>query len=97
MRNKIHPTQNTLEPMPGYDKYSVSVNYWHLDSKKGLLWWVKNLPAMRETWVLSLGLEDPLEKIPGEFCEQRSLVGYSPWVTNSWTQLSVPKHKIISL
>ena len=51
MRNKIHPTQNTLEPMPGYDKYSVSVNYWHLDSKKGLLWWVKNLPAMRETWV----------------------------------------------
>ena len=24
--------------------------------------WVKNLPAMRETWVQSLGLEDPLEK-----------------------------------
>ena len=23
---------------------------------------VKNLPAMRETWVLSLGREDPLEK-----------------------------------
>ena len=23
---------------------------------------VKNLPAMRETWVLSLGCEDPLEK-----------------------------------
>ena len=23
---------------------------------------VKNLPAMWETWVLSLGLEDPLEK-----------------------------------
>ena len=23
---------------------------------------VKNLPAMRETWVRSLGLEDPLEK-----------------------------------
>ena len=23
---------------------------------------VKNLPAMRETWVQSLGLEDPLEK-----------------------------------
>ena len=23
---------------------------------------VKNLPAMRETWVLSLGWEDPLEK-----------------------------------
>ena len=23
---------------------------------------VKNLPAMRETWVLSLGWEDPLDK-----------------------------------
>ena len=36
---------------------------------------VKNLPAMRETWVRSLGWEDPLEKgkattlvfWPGEF------------------------------
>ena len=30
-----------------------------------LPWWlkmVKNLPAMQETWVWSLGLEDPLEK-----------------------------------
>ena len=42
----------------------------------------KNLPAMRETWVLSLGWEDPLEKDrlptpvfwPGEF---HGL--YSPW------------------
>ena len=24
--------------------------------------WIKNLPAMQETWVQSLGLEDPLEK-----------------------------------
>ena len=44
---------------------------------------VKNLPAMQETWIWSLGWEDPLEegmathsiKLPG----QRSLVGYSPW------------------
>ena len=49
---------------------------------------VKNLPAMQETWILSLGLEDPLEKgerattpvfLPGEFHGQRSLAGYSPW------------------
>ena len=48
---------------------------------------VKNLPAMWETQVQSLGWEDPLEKkwqptpvfLPGEFHEQRSLVGYSPW------------------
>ena len=43
---------------------------------------VKNLPAMRETWVRSLGWEDPLERErlptpvfwPGEF---HGL--YSPW------------------
>ena len=48
---------------------------------------VKNLPAMQETQVLSLGQEDPLEKgmatlssiLAGEFHGQRSLVGYSPW------------------
>ena len=42
---------------------------------------------MQETWVRSLGREDPLEKemathfvfLPGESHRQRSLVGYSPW------------------
>ena len=42
---------------------------------------------MQETRVQSLGQEDPLEKetatppvfLPGEFHEQRSLAGYSPW------------------
>jgi len=37
---------------------------------------VKNLAAVWETWVRSLGLEDPLEEgmathLPGEFHEQR--------------------------
>ena len=48
---------------------------------------VKNLPAMPETQVRSLGGEDPLEKgkaitpifLLGEFHGQRNLVGYSPW------------------
>ena len=46
---------------------------------------VKNLSAMQEMQVQSLGLEDPLEKLPtpvllpGEFHGLRSLVGYSPW------------------
>ena len=48
---------------------------------------VKNLPAMRKTWVRSLGWEDPLEKgmatqlsiLAGEFHGQMSHVGYSPW------------------
>ena len=49
---------------------------------------VKNLPAIQDTQVRSLGWEDPLEKgmathssifLPEEFHGQRSLVGYSPW------------------
>ena len=47
---------------------------------------LKGLPAMRETWVQSLGQEDPLEKewqstsvfLPGESHGQKSQVGYSP-------------------
>ena len=48
---------------------------------------VKNLPAMQETWVRSLGQEDPLKKemathssiLAGESQGQGSLTGYSPW------------------
>ena len=48
---------------------------------------VKDLPAMQETQVWSLDLEDPLEKVmnthpsivPGESQGQRGPVGYSPW------------------
>ena len=48
---------------------------------------LKRLLEMRETWVQSLGQEDPLEKgiaitpvlLPGKSHGQRSLVGYSPW------------------
>ena len=48
---------------------------------------VKNLPAVQETWVISLGQEGPLEMemqatlvfLPGEFHGQKSLADYSPW------------------
>ena len=52
---------------------------------------VKNSPAMRETWVRSLGWEDSLEEGNGNPLQysclenphgQRSLVGYSPWGLN---------------
>ena len=42
---------------------------------------VKNLSAMQETWVPSLGWEDPLEK--GKATHSSILA----WVTKSWTQL----------
>ena len=45
------------------------------------------MQEIEETWVRSLGQEDPLEEemathsvsLPGKFHGQRSLVGYSPW------------------
>ena len=48
---------------------------------------VKNLPAVQETQVQSLGQEDPLQEawqptagfLPGESHGQRRLAGYSPW------------------
>ena len=65
---------------------------------------VKCLPAMQETWVRSLGQEDPLEKeMATHSCTlawkshgQRSLVDYSPWGRKesdttewlNWTSLS---------
>ena len=72
-------------------KTSIIVTYWvkwaSLVAQR-----LKHLPAMQETWVRSLGWEDPLEKemathssilawrIPwtAEPHGQRSLVGYSP-------------------
>ena len=56
---------------------------------------VKDLPAMQETRVRSLGWQDPLEKetaahssVPGASCGQRSLVGYRPRMAQSQTRLS---------
>ena len=48
---------------------------------------VKNLPAIQETWVQSLGQEDPRRRVwqatpvflPREFHRQRSLASYSLW------------------
>ena len=49
--------------------------------------WVKNLPAVQETRVRSLGWEDPWRRkwqpipvsLPGKSHGQRSLVGCNPW------------------
>ena len=57
---------------------------------------VKYLPTVQETWLWSLGQEDPLEKrmatlssiLAGESHGQRSLAGYNPWVAKSRTRLN---------
>ena len=48
---------------------------------------IKNLPAMQETWIRSLGQEDPMRRkwipspvfLSGESHGHGSLAGYSPW------------------
>ena len=42
---------------------------------------VKNLPAMQETWIRSLGWEDPLEK--GKATHSRILAWRTPWTVYS--------------
>ena len=58
---------------------------------------VKNLPVMRETWVQSLGWEDPLEEgmaTHSSILTWRIPMDRGTWwatvhgVTKSWTQLS---------
>ena len=57
---------------------------------------VKNLPAMQETWVWSLGWEDPLEEgmathssiLAWRIHGQRSLASYSPWGSQNQIRLS---------
>ena len=39
--------------------------------------WLKNLPAMQETWLRSLGREDPLEE--GMATLSKILSGIIPW------------------
>ena len=48
---------------------------------------VKNLPAMWETWVQSLGWEDPLEK--GKAAHSSILAWKMPWAIQSMGSLRV--------
>ena len=58
---------------------------------------VKNLPTMQETWLQSLGQEDPVEKemattavfLPGQSHGQRNLVGYHHLDTTKHTRMQV--------
>ena len=62
-------------------------NYFNLLGATLLVQTVKHLVAVQETWVLSLGGEDPLEKemmtppvlLPGKLHGWRFLIAYSPW------------------
>ena len=55
---------------------------------------VKNLPAMRETWVRSLGWEDPLET--GKATHSSILAWRSPW-TSPWGRKELDTTERLSL
>ena len=61
----------------------ISINTWHLANSSVLqlallvVQTVKNLPAMQETWVQSLGWKDPLEK--GMATHSSILAWKIPW------------------
>ena len=65
----------------------VNAYPWLLSLASLVAQMVKCLSTMRETWVRSLGREDPWKRkwqsipvlLPGKSHGQRSLVGYSPW------------------
>ena len=53
---------------------------------------VKNLPAMRETWVLSLGREDLLEK---EIATHSSLLAWKiPWTEEPGRLQSIGSQRV---
>ena len=54
---------------------------------------VKNLPAMQETWVRSLGWDDPLEK--GMATHSSILAWRTPWTTVG-LKLNTQKTKIMA-
>ena len=53
---------------------------------------VKNLPAMQETWVRSLGREDPLEK---EMATHSSVLAWKiPWTENPGRLQSIGSQRV---
>ena len=73
-----------------YMVVNLSVNIWSLWASL-VAQLIKNLPIMQETWVRSLGCEDPLEK--GKVTHSSILAWRIPWtivhgVAKSQTRLS---------
>ena len=101
----INYNENKLrhsEVQSPFTRQSSSIDMKQLTITENLLWasllarMVKNLPAVRETWVWSLGQEEPLEK---EMITHSSILSWKiPWTeqpgglqfmrSQSWTQLS---------
>ena len=99
--SKTKKYKKTIRASAGYKDTGTPKNAWNNERvmevrNKSMAQTAKDLPAIWETRVQSLGGEDPLERgmathsrlLPGEFHGQSSLAGYSPWDSKSWTRLS---------
>ena len=75
------PAAGMAEPWGNHQEVQSSVqvlNLTYLKIRASLIaQLVKNLPAMQETWVLSLGWDDPLEK--GKATHSSILAWRIPW------------------
>ena len=65
----------------GYIHVHIIGTYMHIYGASLVAQLVKNPPAMRETWVQFLGLEDPLEK--GKATHSSILAWRIPWTVQS--------------
>ena len=77
----LQPRVHMFQLTPGTAKYINEHKYYFKNEKEGkaslVAQLVKNLPAMRETWVWFLGREDPLEE--GMATHSSILAWRIPW------------------
>ena len=90
--SRHNPEERGSCPLPSLGQPSTSWR-WGFKAKCPSLphppWWkiwaslvaqlVKNLPAVRETWILPLGWEDPLERGKATYSGRKFHGPYSPW------------------
>ena len=66
--------------------------FCHLNFLSAVAQTVKCLPAMRETWIQSLGQEDPLEK---EMATHSSTLAWKiPWTEKAGTLQSIGSQRV---
>ena len=82
----------------GLNIYGVSFFHFgrqEAQSKKMVTQLVKNLPAMRDTWIRSLGWKDPLQK--GKATHSSILAWRIPWTIHLWSRKQLDTTEQLSL
>ena len=82
LAGRFSTTSATLEALLQIHQLVKSITLWLLFWASQVAQRVKNLPAMQETWVQSLGWKDPLEK--GRATHSSILAWRIPWRKEPW-------------